>query len=48
MSELGDKRGAIADYDQTLTLDQKYTEAYVNRGVAKYALGDRKGAKTKY
>ena len=42
--ELGDKRGAIADYTQAIRLKPDYADAYFNRGIAKYALGDKQGA----
>ena len=42
--DLGDKQGAIADYNQAIRLKPDYALAYFNRGVAKYELGDRQGA----
>jgi tetratricopeptide (TPR) repeat protein len=47
-SELGDKKGAIADYDQTLRLDPNNALAYYNRGIARRGLGDKKGAIADY
>jgi tetratricopeptide (TPR) repeat protein len=48
--ELGDKKGAISDYDRAIAIDSKlkpasqFAPAYVNRGFVKSALGDRQGA----
>ena len=36
----GDPEGAIADYNQALTLDSAYAMAYTNRGMAHLARGD--------
>ncbi|MCS6814880.1 MAG: tetratricopeptide repeat protein, partial [Cyanobacteria bacterium] len=41
---LGDKRGAIADYDQAIRLQPDYANAYYNRGLTKADIGDRRGA----
>ena len=40
--ELGDYRGAIADYNKAIELNPKYVKAYYNRGIAKKRLGDRR------
>ncbi|MFM6139546.1 MAG: tetratricopeptide repeat protein, partial [Sphaerospermopsis kisseleviana] len=40
----GDKKGAIADYTQAITINPQYAIAYYNRGVVKSDLGDKKGA----
>ncbi|MCG9891774.1 MAG: tetratricopeptide repeat protein [Thermosynechococcaceae cyanobacterium MS004] len=45
---LGDKQGAIADYDQAIRLNPKDAEAYNNRGVTRRALGDNQGAIADY
>jgi tetratricopeptide (TPR) repeat protein len=42
--ELGDKQGAILDYNRAIKLDPQDTFAYYNRGVAKFELGDKQGA----
>ncbi|WP_211167648.1 tetratricopeptide repeat protein [Pseudanabaena yagii] len=46
--ELGDKQGAIADYNEALLLNPNDAIAYSNRGVAKYELGDKQGAIADY
>ncbi len=43
-SELGDKKGALSDYDITIRLDPQSAIAYSNRGGVKSDLGDEKGA----
>ena len=43
-SELGDKKGAIADYDMAIRINPQSANAYYNRGIAKSDLGDKKGA----
>jgi tetratricopeptide (TPR) repeat protein/S1-C subfamily serine protease len=43
-SALGDKKGAISDYDRAIEFNPKFADAYSNRGIAKSALGDKKGA----
>ncbi len=45
---LGDYKGAITDYDQTIYLQPDYVLTYVNRAVTKYNLEDYKGAITDY
>ena len=47
-SDLGDKKGAIADYNEAIRINPDFTEAYTNRGVAKSDLGDKKGAIADY
>ncbi len=47
-SDLGDKQGAIADYNQAITLDPKNALAYNNRGVVRSDLGDKQGAIADY
>ncbi len=42
--ELGDKQGAIADYNQALAINPRYRSSYRNRGIAKEVLGDLAGA----
>ncbi|HBE16890.1 MAG TPA: hypothetical protein DDW51_04565, partial [Cyanobacteria bacterium UBA11367] len=42
-SALGDKEGAIADYNQAIDINPNDAEAYNNRGVARSALGDKEG-----
>ena len=46
--DLGDKQGAIADYNQAIAINPQYADAYYNRGNAKYALGDKQGAIADY
>jgi tetratricopeptide (TPR) repeat protein len=43
-SQLGDKQGAIADYDQAIQLQPDFAVAYKNRGGVKSDLGDKQGA----
>jgi tetratricopeptide (TPR) repeat protein len=45
---LGDKKGAIADYDSAIRINPQYAEVYSNRGVVKSDLGDKKGAIADY
>ena len=42
--ELGDNKGAIADYNKAIEFNPKDGLAYFNRGYAKYELGDLEGA----
>lgn len=42
--ELGDKQGAILDFNRAITIDPQDAESYSNRGVVKLALGDKQGA----
>ncbi|WP_175459393.1 serine protease, partial [Cylindrospermopsis raciborskii] len=44
----GDKQGAIADYNQAITLDPKFALAYNNRGLARFQSGDKEGAIADY
>ncbi len=46
--ELGDKKGAIVDYDRAIQLNPQYAGAYVDRGIAKSDLGDNNGAMSDY
>ena len=39
----GNYTAAIQDYNKAIELYPDYTEAYVDRGVAKYNLGDKNG-----
>jgi tetratricopeptide (TPR) repeat protein len=43
-TEVGNLRGAIADYTQAIRLNPTLAEAYNNRGVMRYRLGDSKDA----
>jgi tetratricopeptide (TPR) repeat protein len=43
-----DYKGAIADYDQAISLNPKYAEAYDRRGKGRYRLGDKQGAITDF
>ena len=43
-SELGDRQGAIADYNQAIAINPQLAQAYINRGTAKFELGDKQGA----
>ncbi|MFZ4729268.1 MAG: protein kinase domain-containing protein [Pseudanabaena sp.] len=45
---LGDKQGAIADYNEVIRLKPDYAYAYNNRGLAKCLLGDKQGAIADY
>jgi len=40
----GNKKGAIDDYTQAITLKPDYAEAYSNRGIVRADLGDRQAA----
>ena len=42
--DLGDHKGAIADYDEAIRLKPDYASAFNNRGNAKGKLGDHQGA----
>ncbi len=42
--ELGNKKGAIEDYNQVLRLNPNDALAYYNRGITRRELGDKKGA----
>ena len=42
--EMGDHAAAIADFDQALDMNPKYSEAYNNRGVNKGRMGDHAAA----
>jgi tetratricopeptide (TPR) repeat protein len=41
---LGDRQGAIQDYNEAIRLNPKDAFAYTNRGNARADLGDRQGA----
>ncbi|MCS5698226.1 tetratricopeptide repeat protein, partial [Cyanobium sp. FGCU-52] len=47
-ADLGEKQGAIADFNQALALDPKNSDAFFYRGYAKYDIGDKKGAIADY
>ena len=46
--EVGDYRGAIADYTEVIRLQPDHVKAYFNRGNAKDELGDYRGAIADY
>jgi len=46
--DLGDKQGAITDYNQAIAINPQLAEPYYNRGVAKSDLGDKQGAMADY
>ncbi|MFM6021534.1 MAG: tetratricopeptide repeat protein [Dolichospermum sp.] len=39
--EIGDYRGSILAYDQVIRLTPNYADAYSNRGLVRYELGDK-------
>jgi tetratricopeptide (TPR) repeat protein len=43
-SAIGYKEGAIADYNQAIAINPRFSEAYYNRGIEKSDLGDKQGA----
>jgi tetratricopeptide (TPR) repeat protein/S1-C subfamily serine protease len=43
-NNLGDKKGAVSDFDRAISINPQEAEAYSSRGVTKYYLGDKKGA----
>ena len=47
-SALGDKQGAVADYNQFIAINPQDAAAYTGRGNAKRALGDKQGAIADY
>ena len=47
-SDLGDKQGAIADYNEAIRLNPTFAKGYYNRGLAKSELGDKQGAIADY
>jgi len=46
--DLGDKQGAIADYNQAIAINSQDADAFNNRGTSKYDLGDKQGAIADY
>jgi tetratricopeptide (TPR) repeat protein len=42
--DLGDRQGAIADYDEVLRITPSDDVTYNNRGLVRYDLGDKRGA----
>jgi len=44
-NDLGDKQGAIDDYNQALKFNPNLTQAYYNRGVVHLQLGDKRKAR---
>ncbi|MFN7851159.1 MAG: tetratricopeptide repeat protein [Dolichospermum sp.] len=42
--DLGDKPGAIDDYNQAIKINPNNAQAYNNRGIVRYELGDKPGA----
>ncbi len=42
-NRLDDKEGAIERYTKAIELDPTYGNAYLNRGVLKYEMGDYEG-----
>ncbi|VVC03782.1 Tetratricopeptide repeat protein [Candidatus Burarchaeum australiense] len=43
-SDLGDSKGAMADYTAVIGINPKYVEAYYNRGIEKYNMNNLRGA----
>jgi tetratricopeptide (TPR) repeat protein/S1-C subfamily serine protease len=43
-SKLGDKQGAVGDYNMAIQTNPQYSEPYSNRGITKYRSGDKQGA----
>jgi tetratricopeptide (TPR) repeat protein len=38
------KKAAIADYTKAIEFNPQFADAYFNRGLAKYSLGDKNGS----
>ncbi len=47
-ANLGDKQGAIADYDRAIKINPNFAVVYLNRGAIKLDLGDKQGAIADY
>lgn len=47
-SDLGDHKGALADYDKAISINPRFAESWNNRGNEKYMLGDKKAALEDY
>jgi len=47
-NDLGDKQGAISDYNQAIAISPQKATTYYNRGIVKSALGDKQGAIADY
>ncbi len=47
-SDLGDKQGAIADYNQAIKIKPDLAEAYLGRGLVRFDLEDNQGAIADY
>jgi tetratricopeptide (TPR) repeat protein len=43
-NDLGDKQGAIDDFNQAIKFNPNLALAYYNRGIVRYELGDKQGA----
>ena len=42
--DMNDHYGAISDYTQAIEINPRQPNPYVNRGVSKWKVGDKKGA----
>jgi tetratricopeptide (TPR) repeat protein len=45
---IGDYKGAISDYNKAIEINPKNTEAFLNRGIAKYGIGFKQEAMDDY